>query len=319
MADSHVVGASYAPSAQPNGSDPQYGPRKQGGTEAAGPGAPGRPHTLKLWIKRVDRRSWALVVVAFLAVFVLAAPSPYVLETPGPTQDVLGNSGSEPVISVSGARTYSSTSGGKLLLTTVNASGIPGAPVTGLDTLIAWFDPHATVLPEEVVFPSGQSRQEYDKESKKDMAVSQGAASSQALAFLSSRGVDVSGVKLSMHVDRIGGPSAGLMYTLGAIDKLTAQDETGGQVIAGTGTMDKHGRVGRIGGIQLKMLGAKRDGATWFLAPAGNCDEVAGHVPSGLRDVRVSTLSEAYSALTKIGQGQADSLPHCTASAPAKR
>ena len=59
-------------------------------------------------------------------------------------------------------------------------------------------------------------------------------------------------------------------------------------------------------------LGAKRDGATWFLAPRGNCDEVAGHVPSGLRDVAVSTIDDAYDAVVAIGKGKGASLPHCT-------
>ncbi|BDR53325.1 Lon protease [Bombiscardovia nodaiensis] len=258
-----------------------------------------------------SNRTKALILALLLALFVLVLPSPYVIESPGPTQDVLGRSGSEPVIAIKGAPTFEGK--GKLLLLTVNAEGIPGAPASGLQTLIAWADPHATVLPQEVVFPPGQSRQDYDKESKKDMSGSQDSASKQALAFMTKRyGTDTTGVDISMHVEDIGGPSAGLMYTLGAIDKLTPQDETGGQVIAGTGTMEKGGKVGRIGGIRLKMLGAKRDGATWFLAPAGNCDEVVGHVPDGLRDVRVSTLEEAYDALTKIGQGQASSLPHCT-------
>jgi PDZ domain-containing protein len=101
------------------------------------------------------------------------------------------------------------------------------------------------------------------------------------------------------------------MYTLGTIDKLTEQNETGGKKIAGTGTMDDEGKVGAIGGIRLKMLGAKRDGAQWFLAPASNCSDVVGHVPSGLRVVKVSTLDGAYQALVAIGQGKASSLPTC--------
>ena len=58
---------------------------------------------------------------------------------------------------------------------------------------------------------------------------------------------------------------------------------------------------------------SKRDGATWFLAPASNCSDVAGRVPDGLRDVKVATLDEAYQALVAIGKGQADDLPHCEA------
>ena len=93
------------------------------------------------------------------------------------------------------------------------------------------------------------------------------AATAATLNFLKGKGYDVSGAKVSMHVDDIGGPSAGMMYTLGLIDKVTGEQLSGGKTIAGTGTMDAKGKVGAIGGIRLKMLGAKRDGATWFLAP----------------------------------------------------
>ncbi|BDR54349.1 Lon protease [Bombiscardovia apis] len=307
MADLHPKDASYAASAQKTGSP--------------GPVLINREHASKLVGRQsrgskrgFSKRSIAMFVVAVLTFVVLAAPSPYVVETPGPTQDVLGSSNGKQVIAISGTQVYETKNGGKLLLTTVNAAGIPGAPVSGLETLINWVNPHATVLPKEVIFPPGQSREQYLEDNKKDMTGSQDSATTQALKFLEGKGTDTSGIKVNMHVDDIGGPSAGLMYALGTIDKLTEQDETGGQVIAGTGTMEEGGKVGRIGGIQLKMLGAKRDGATWFLAPAGNCGEVVGHVPEGLRDVRVTTLSDAYEALTKISQNEADTLPHCTAS-----
>ena len=99
-------------------------------------------------------------------------------------------------------------------------------------------------------------------------------------------------MKVSMHVDDIGGPSAGMMYTLGLIDKVTGEKLSGGKIIAGTGTMNDKGEVGEIGGIRLKMLGAKRDGATWFLAPESNCSSVVDHIPEGLNVVKVSTLQE---------------------------
>lgn len=152
--------------------------------------------------------------------------------------------------------------------------------------------------------PTGQTADEYEKESAKEMDDSQKDAIKAAKRLLKSKGIDVSSVQATMHVDDIGGPSAGMMYALGLIDKLTPQDETGGKVIAGTGTIDAKGKVGEIGGIRLKMLGAKRDGAAWFLAPKGNCDDVVGHVPEGLRDVAVSTLDEAYDALVAIGEGK---------------
>lgn len=251
------------------------------------------------------------LVAVVLSVLVLCLPSAYSVERPGPTRDVLGKDGGESIITLTGATTHQDK--GQLRLTTVNASGIPGAPITNAEVLWAWADPHSIVQPREAVIPVGQTAEEYQKESEKDMTDSQKSAADAALALLKKRGKDVDGVKASMHIDDIGGPSAGMMYALGVIDKLTPEEETGGEIIAGTGTMDAKGKVGEIGGIRLKMLGAKRDGATWFLAPAGNCDEVVGHVPEGLRDVRVSTLSEAYDALVAIGQGKGDTLPHCTA------
>ncbi|MFF1528281.1 PDZ domain-containing protein [Cellulomonas sp. NPDC058312] len=120
-------------------------------------------------------------------------------------------------------------------------------------------------------------------------------------------------VDVQIQIDRIGGSSAGTMFALGIIDKLTPEDEAAGQVIAGTGTMDLNGAVGPIGGIRQKMAGAVRDGAAWFLAPADNCDEVVDHVPDGLRVVRVATLHEAREAVEAIGAGDAGGLPTCTA------
>ena len=203
------------------------------------------------------------------------------------------------MISISGAETHKDS--GKLLLVTVNAAGVPGYPVTNAQALVAWLDPKQTVMPQEVVFPVGQTSEEYAEESSHEMDSSQSSATNAALSYLKGKGMDVSGVKVSMHVDDIGGPSAGMMYALGVIDKLTEADETGGKTIAGTG-------------IRLKMLGALRDGATWFLAPESNCNEVVGHVPQGLRVVKVSTLDEAYQALVAIGQGHTDGLAGCTAS-----
>ncbi|QTE30024.1 YlbL family protein [Pengzhenrongella sicca] len=120
-------------------------------------------------------------------------------------------------------------------------------------------------------------------------------------------------IDVTIEIEDIGGPSAGTMFALGIIDKLTPEDEANGVVIAGTGTMDVDGTVGPIGGIRQKLAGARRDGATWFLAPADNCDEVVGNVPDGLSVAKVATLAEARAAMTAIGAGDGDSLETCTA------
>src|SRR5580700_10547075 len=110
-------------------------------------------------------------------------------------------------------------------------------------------------------------------------------------------------------VGDIGGPSAGMMFALGIIDKLTTMDLTGGKFIAGTGEITASGQVQAIGGIQQKMVGARNAGATYFLTPASNCSDTKGAVPSGLHLIKVSTLSQAVTYLEDIKAGQA--VPSC--------
>ncbi|HXW46162.1 MAG TPA: PDZ domain-containing protein [Streptosporangiaceae bacterium] len=109
---------------------------------------------------------------------------------------------------------------------------------------------------------------------------------------------------VKIYIQNIGGPSAGMMFALGIIDKLSHDNLTGGRFIAGTGEIDPSGQVEPIGGIQQKMAGARDAGATIFLTPAANCPNTAGAVPAGLRLVKVSTLSGAVSALEDIKQGK---------------
>ena len=96
----------------------------------------------------------------------------------------------------------------------------------------------------------------------------------------------------------VGGPSAGMMFALAIVDKLTPDDLANGGHVAGTGTIDPNGEVGAIGGIRQKLAGARGAGATLFLMPKVHCEEAAGHIPDGLTVVPVGTLQEALDALT---------------------
>ena len=369
-------------------------------TGAEGPGHDGTSVAVT-GDERPSRRSITLGV-SFMATILLLAglavlPAPYVVKSPGPTRDTLGQADGTDLIQISGTETYPST--GELLLTTVGVGGGPGYPVNLAQVVQGWFDDTRAVYPVEEVFPTNVSREELDAESAADMSSSQENATYAALDQLgydipvtlvaagtvdgtnapdhvqdgdvitSLNGVPVTSsqglvdalseiapgttvtlglvrdgvpveasfetvdppeggtgsrlgvlvdttfdfpVDVAIQIEDIGGPSAGTMFALGIIDKLTPQDEANGQIIAGTGTMDTTGKVGAIGGIRQKLNGAVRDGASWFLAPASNCDEVVGHVPDGLRVVKVATLAEAYDAVVAIGAGEGDSLPTCT-------
>jgi Lon-like protease len=114
---------------------------------------------------------------------------------------------------------------------------------------------------------------------------------------------------VKFSVGDIGGPSAGMMFALGIIDKLTPRNLTGGKFIAGTGEIEASGQVDPIGGIQQKMVGARNGGATIFLAPAANCSDVKGAIPAGLQVVKVSTLSQAVTDLEDLKSGQP--VPSC--------
>ncbi|WP_374929080.1 PDZ domain-containing protein [Kytococcus sedentarius] len=120
-----------------------------------------------------------------------------------------------------------------------------------------------------------------------------------------------SDVDVAVHAGAIGGPSAGMMLALGIYDKLTPGPLTGGEDIAGTGTISTDGRVGPIDGIPQKMDGAREAGATWFLAPDDNCEQVLGNVPDGMTHVAVTDFPEALAAVEAIAAGDTDDLETC--------
>jgi PDZ domain-containing protein len=114
---------------------------------------------------------------------------------------------------------------------------------------------------------------------------------------------------VTIQLENVGGPSAGTMFALGVYDKLTEGELTGGEVFAGTGTIRADGAVGPIGGIRQKMYGAVDAGATVFLAPMSNCDEVTGHSPAGLHVYAITTLDDAIDVVQTVGaQGSTSEL-----------
>jgi PDZ domain-containing protein len=101
----------------------------------------------------------------------------------------------------------------------------------------------------------------------------------------------------------IGGPSAGLIFATGIVDKLTPEDLAAGKTVAGTGTITPEGEIGPIGGIRQKLAGAQNNGAELFLMPATHCAEAEGHIPDGLTVAPVKTLTEAIDAIKEWRSG----------------
>jgi PDZ domain-containing protein len=108
---------------------------------------------------------------------------------------------------------------------------------------------------------------------------------------------------VDFNLANVGGPSAGLMFSLAVVDKLTTGDLNDGKFVAGTGTIDGEGKVGSIGGITHKILAAHDAGATVFMVPADNCAEAKTAHEDGIELVRVENLTGAVDALKAISAG----------------
>ena len=367
---------------------------------AAGPVRGRRARLAGLGVRRKrNNRSSAMLVSGLLAaalgIAAVSLPVPYVIESPGPTFNTIGQDNGKPVISVSGHETFPAK--GSLDLTTVYVDGGPNGPVSVVEAFSAWLNGNKAVYPQELLFPSGVTKEQSQQESATAMTTSQENAVAAALKDLNipfgqkmqvaslpddsaskgllqagdvlvsindkpitalgvvqaelaagngkpvkviveragarvpvtitpaknSAGRYILGVLLqykftfpfnvTISLDKVGGPSAGMMFALGIIDTVTPGDLTGGKHIAGTGTITPDGAVGPIGGIAQKMQGARSGGATLFLAPAANCDDVLGHIPDGLQVVRVENLTEARKAVELAASGgDTSGLPVCT-------
>ncbi|MFD7479905.1 S16 family serine protease [Streptomyces sp. NPDC059837] len=248
----------------------------------------------------------AVPVVALLATAAFA-PLPFSVAQPGMTANVLGENKGDPVITISGAPTR--TTSGQLRMTTIEATG-PDASVSLGDVIDGWFRTDRAVMPRDSVYPSGNSVKEIEQHNADQMKQSQDAATEAALSYLHEK----NDVKVMLKLADVGGPSAGLLFTLGIIDKLDGDgsggDLTGGRNVAGTGTIDADGKVGAVGGVGLKTQAARRDGATVFLVPKAECSDAKSELPKGLRLVPVTTLKGAVDALVSLEKGKG-SVPSC--------
>lgn len=255
-----------------------------------------RPRVLLLCVLPV----LALILVAALA------PLPFTVAQPGTTANVLGSDKGQKVITISGASERRTS--GQLRMTTILATA-PDATVKLGDVIDGYFRTDRAVMPRDSVYPGGDVK-EIERHNLADMRSSQDHATNAALSYLGRSGEDV---EVTLRLADVGGPSAGLLFSLGIVDKLDGDgkggDLTGGRTIAGTGTITDSGQVGAVGGVALKTKAARRDGATVFLVPKDECSDARSELPKGLRLVPVTTLKGAVSALRALDGG--GKVPSC--------
>ncbi len=324
----------------------------------------------------------ALVPILVFGVLLAVVTVPYVSLGPGPAFDTLGEIDGKQVVDIKGTQTHPTT--GHLDMTTVSQRD----ELSLAEALTLWLSGEEQLMPRDLIYPPGSSRDDIDKANNADFKESEHNAEFAALGYLKypqavtvvvvsdpgpsvnklqpgdsvqavngtpvatvdqftsylkhtkpgqSVSVDfhrknappgVAQITLGKHPDKeygfvgvsvtdapwapfsvdfnlanVGGPSAGLMFSLAVIDKLTTGNLAGSTSVAGTGTIKPDGEVGRIGGIVHKMSAARDAGATVFLVPAENCYEANSDKVPGLQLVKVENLDGAVDALHAVSSG----------------
>lgn len=231
------------------------------------------------------------IIVIFFG-FALFAPLPFVVVMPGGATDVL-----DKVISIKSENSYKPS--GSLYLLAIRVTS-PGASMYSGEIVYGWVNGNSRIYPRSAVYPDNVSSKVLDKEAKVDMTSSQDKAKIVARAYVKRNFPDLATVDLdliTLDVKDTGGPSGGMVFTLGVIEELTPQDLLRGRKVAGTGTIDLLGKVGPIGGIDEKLIAAQRVGVTVFLAPRSNCSEIRS-IPEGITVFAISTIEDAVKALS---------------------
>ena len=234
----------------------------------------------------------AKAIIALFFGIALFAPLPFVVVMPGGATDVL-----DKVISINSKDSYKPS--GSLYLLAIRVTS-PGSAMYSGEIVYGWIKGDSRIFPRSVVYPDDVSSEVIDDKAEKDMATSQDKAKAVALAYMKKNYPELPAVDpslITLDVRKTGGPSGGMVFTLGVIEELTPEDLLKGRKVAGTGTIDPSGVVGSIGGIDEKLIAAKRIGVTIFLAPRGNCRDITS-VPPGLTIYAIETIDDAVEALS---------------------
>ena len=232
-------------------------------------------------------------------VIALVAPMNFVLINPGPASPLFPK-----VVALKNSTADSSLKSypvkGNLYLLTIYVTN-PQSYVSGSMVLGCWVWGECAALPRSVMYEKETTNKEELAASTKEMTTSQNVAVAAAKGYLTRKYpeinlADFTDSSLKVSLKNTGGPSGGLIFTLGLIDLLTPVDIVQGRKVAGTGTINAKGEVGSIGGLTEKVLGAKAAGASLLFISRENCLDLPRKV-SGIAVVAVDTIDEAVAYL----------------------
>jgi PDZ domain-containing protein len=190
------------------------------------------------------------------------------------------------------------------------------AKILGAEALGCWVRAECVLFPRSVIYKRNTNAVKEEKKAKREMVVSQSDAMSAAKRYLATNfpSVDISNFSdssLKVSLPNVGGPSGGLIFTIGLVDLLTSEDILQGRKIAGSGTITADGKVGPIGGISEKIIAAKKVGAEVLFASRDNCNEIARDF-TGISVVAISTLEEALAYLRQPAHSDFRGVTGCT-------
>jgi PDZ domain-containing protein len=233
-----------------------------------------------------------LILVSVVA---LLAPMNFVLVSPGPASPLFPK-----ILSIKEAGVSTYPVHGNLYLLTIFVTN-PETRVFGAEVVGCWVWGDCAVLPRSVMYKDGTTDEKATSEGSKEMSTSQNIALAAAKKFvaLNFPSINVSALKNSsvkVSLENTGGPSGGLIFTLGLIDLLTPIDIVQGRKIAGTGTIALDGTIGAIGGVAEKILGAKKAGASILFVSTENCSELPADT-SGVTVIAVHTIDQVVDYL----------------------
>ncbi len=250
------------------------------------------------------------ITVGIFFALATVAPLPFAIVLPGEAQNIFKN-----VITIKDLESYPAS--GRIDLMSIRVTN-PDAWIVGPEVIYSWIDADRAVYPKSAIYPPGTSTEEESKQAKADMVKSQDTAIVAAVNYLQShpeimaptksestastiartRAAALDTKKIKFKVGETGGPSGGLVFSIGLVELLTEKDLLQGRHIAGTGTITVRGVVGPIGGINEKIASARKVGATLFFAPVENAEEIA-NIPEGIKVITVATLAQAISYLER--------------------
>ena len=235
-----------------------------------------------------------LLLVGTLAI-ALVAPMNFVIIRPGTPTALFPK-----VLAVKGIQSYPVD--GQLYLLTILIT-TPETPVLGSEVLRCWAIGDCVVSPRSIYYKRESTNEKEFDEGVKDMKQSQNSAIDAsanylAVAFPSINTSAFNEKSLTVALENTGGPSGGLIFSIGLVELLTPENILKGRKIAGTGTITSDGKVGAIGGVVEKIVGAKSVGAEIIFVSQENCSELPDSV-EGINVVAVSTLAQALSYLRK--------------------